>query len=80
MIAWLQGSNDGSLEASLTVGSLDLGLATIAHHLESAAAGLADARTGPSYMILNTVSSAASGGGSHWFAVVYEVLPPEAAQ
>jgi hypothetical protein len=61
----------------LAVGAIDMGMQLIASGVEAAVQGAPHARAGPLPLVLNSVTSAAAGGGSHWFAVVYEVLPSE---
>ena len=53
---------------STAIGSIDMGLASIANDLRATADGTAVV-TGPQYLILNTVKTGDASEGRHWITV-----------
>ena len=80
LIAQIDPANNRQIEAATSVGTIDMGLATIARRMDSVAAGDASVARGPEYLILNTTTTLTAGASAHWFAVAFEVLPPRSAQ
>ena len=58
---------------STAIGSIDMGLASIANDLRATADGTAVV-TGPQYLILNTVKTGDASEGRHWITVIYELV------